>query len=512
MPDVTPYASAMQFVAGTKPTWLDTYNGERHAAYGLYEDMYWNNPNSYRLLLRGTDDKPIYIPTARKIVNVMSRYVARGFKVNIDLGPEGSDDELETAIFTFGEFFKRERFMSKFASQKRYGLMRGDWAFFIYADPDKPEGSRISIKGIDPRLIFPIHDDIDPDRVIGYDMIEQIKVGDKEYIKRQRWVKQDHEDHPSFGAPPKPEGYPIYYISEILEVENWQDPEKVKVFKTELSALFPDEITQLPIYHIRNNDEEGNPFGSSELRGLEQIIAGVNQAVSDEDIALAMAGLGLYATDSGAPVDEEGEETDWLLGPKRVVEVGEGRKFERVSGVASVEPSQTHIGYLEDKLDENFGISDVATGQMDVTVAESGIALALRMGPIIDAAEEKDLHIKDVLNQMFYDLKSWFKVYEGIDMTNIVIEAFFGEKLPTNRKDIFTELQDLYTNGIITVEYYIDQLQEKLGYKFPPKMIAAVIAAAEAMMGATSRLEQEAGGDDATLDGTQEDNADDEGI
>ena len=66
------------------------------------------------------------------------------------------------------------------------------------------------------------------------------------------------------------------------------DPTTVLLPPTELPAA----ITAFPVYHVRNRTEPLNPWGSSELRGLERILAGLTQAVSDEDMALALEGLG----------------------------------------------------------------------------------------------------------------------------------------------------------------------------------------------------------------------------
>ena len=61
------------------PTWLNSYDAERLAAYKIYDDMYHNNPGAFQLMLRGTEDMPIYMPTAKSLINTLARYVGRSF-------------------------------------------------------------------------------------------------------------------------------------------------------------------------------------------------------------------------------------------------------------------------------------------------------------------------------------------------------------------------------------------------------------------------------------------------
>ena len=90
-------------------------------------------------------------------------------------------------------------------------------------------------------------------------------------------------------------------------------------------------------------------------------------------------------------------------------------------------------GGLEKNLFRTTGISDVALGQIDAVSAESGIALQIRMAPLLDAAAEKDLEIDAVMNQMLFDLRAWFQVYESVNLDNTSVTSTFGEKLPVNR-------------------------------------------------------------------------------
>jgi hypothetical protein len=154
--------------------------------------------------------------------------------------------------------------------------------------------------------------------------------------------------------------------------------------------LLPPSITTIPVYWFKNIDWEGQKFGSSELRGFEGLLRGVSQAGTDQSAALSLEGLGVYATDGGRPVDESGTETDWEVAPGKVMEVPTGSYFRRVEGLGSLKPSMDHINYLESKLREAGGLSDVALGRVDVQTAQSGIALAIKFMPTLAKIEERD--------------------------------------------------------------------------------------------------------------------------
>lgn len=491
MADTTPYSTAVELMTG-KPTWLNSYDAERLAAYKVYDDMYHSNPGSFALMLRGNDELPIYMPTAKSLINTLARYVGRDFDFSVN--PDVGGTAVQLASDTLKAFFKREAVKSKFAMLKKEFLRFGDGFFYLHADPEKPEGSRISIKTIDPSLMFPITDDTDVDRIVGWDMVEQIMVGDDQKIQISRWLKNTANNadgaHPYFGNPEAP----VHYQKIQMDVEKWEtEPANVVVLE---DVFLADGVTQLPIYHWKNNEETGNPFGSSELRSLERVIAAVNQAVTDEDLALALAGLGVYSTDSGGPVDANGNPTDWFIGPGEVIE---DPNFKRINGISSIAPSQEHIKYLEASIDKTVGITDVTRGAVSAEVAESGVALAIRMAPTVDAANEKDLHISGVTDQMLYDLKYWFKAYEGIDFTEAEITCVFGSKLPTNRGDEIKELAELHTAGVISGAYYRAELTRRFGYVFPADMDAQIAAEKSAANPDPygDRLGEEAGGDPA---------------
>lgn len=497
MADSTPYSTVTSLMKN-KPGWLNDYDAQRLGAYKTYDDMYHSNPGTYELMIRGSDDLPIYVPTAKNVINTLARYVGRGFGYAV--GQDVSTPAIQQlAIETVGAFFKRERILTKFAMGKKELLRFGDHFWYLQADLAKPEGKRISLGTVDPGLMFEITNPMDPDRVVGWDMVEQIQVGDATMIQRQRWLKNTSELHPNFGSPDAP----VWYEKVQMELEGWETdkPKGLKVITP--GTLFPAGITTLPFYHTRNNEETGNPWGSSELRGLERVIAAINQAVTDQDLALALAGLGVYATNSGGPVDADGQDTSWIIGPGEVVE---DENFKRINGVGSITPSLEHIKYLEASVDKVAGITDVTRGEVSSDVAASGVALAIRMAPTVDAAEEKDLAIKDVFDQLLYDLKTWFKVFEGIDFLEADVTTAFGDKLPGNRQAEIQELIMLLEAGVVSVEFVVETLQDKFGMQFPADMIQQIADRAAKAAAAADPYAVRAG-DAATQDAAAADGA-----
>src|SRR5690606_32714226 len=148
-------------------------------------------------------------------------------------------------------------------------------------------------------------------------------------------------------------------------------------------------------------------------------------------------GLGVYYTDAPPPRDEAGREEDWVMGPGYVHEVPPGTHIARVKGVGSVSPSLDHIKYLTDTLYE--GSATFRSGQVDVAMAQSGVALAMKFLPTLAKLEQRDWSGLALLRVMFYNWKFWIKAYEGLDFTEQDIAVTIGEKLPTNRTDKLNE-------------------------------------------------------------------------
>lgn len=470
----TPYSTA-EGLFGAKPSWIQSMlDQQRILSYQLYEEIYWNVPETFKLTARGNEDKPIYVPTARTIVDTTNRYV--GAKLDFAVDPMlGSPNDQAALQLAMRSLFARERFRSQFAANKRFGLIRGDWLWHVTADPAKPAGSRISIRPVDPASYFPIYAEDDIDRVVGCHLVDQFEDpqdNNKTKIRRQTYRKSEN------GRITVEEG--------IFEVDKWEGPQYKPAKVIRALTELPPQITALPVYHIRNFEEPGNPFGSSELRGLERIMAAINQSVSDEELALALEGLGMYATDSEAPVDENGEDSDWILGPGRVIELSDGKKWERVDGINSVIPYQDHIKMLVNFLNEASATPDVARGKVDVSVAESGVSLMLQMGPMLSKADEKDTIILDVHTQFFFDLtRGWFPAYESMSFGDAYALPTLGDKLPLDRAAKFKELNDMLAGQVISAAFYRAEAT-KLGYTFPDDIGIDIVEEQAAMAEATS--------------------------
>lgn len=475
MADSNQYSTVLPFVTEI-PSWINQADAERLASYKTYDDMYHLNPGAFSVMLRGVET-PILVPNAKSIVNTLSRFVGRGFGFSVD--PDtGTPEQQAEAIRIFGEFFKRETVLSKFSTAVRDCLKFGDAFWYIYADSTKPEGSRVSITTVDPGLVQKITHPADPDRTVGYQIVEQIQDGDEVYIQRQRWLKSNSPLYPGYTDDLSVNfDAPVHYDKMTLVLEDWETDKAKVVQIIETDVWLP--VSTLPIYHWKNSPESSNPYGSSELRSLEGIFAGVNQAVSDEDMALALAGLGLYTSDSGGPVDEDGNDVDWVIGPGRVIE---DATFKRVPGIATVEPAQKHIAYLEEKADSAAGITEVAKGGITAEIAESGIALAIKMSPTIDTAAEKDQHLKDVFDQLLFDLKVWFEALEGWKLEEVEVYTTFGDKLPRNRVADIKELLDLMAAGLLSKKFVLKELSERFGYVIPANMLDEIIEENKASM------------------------------
>lgn len=471
---LTPY-STIRNLMGTLPTWIpDPLDQERILSYQVYEQIYWGVPETFKLVARGAEDRPIYVPTGRIIVDTTHRYVGKGFDIAVDLrsgGDATTSTDAQALRLAMDDLFTRERFRSKLNGNKRYGLIRGDWAWHIVADPDKVVGSRISIYPLDPASYFPIWDPDDLDRILGCHIVDTVQDGNDTFIKRLTYRKKD--------------GGGITVEEALFATDDWGGPEsKPKKILRPIEDL-PPSITALPVYHVKNFEEPANPFGSSELRGLERIIAAVNQVISDEELTLALMGLGVYATDAPPPTNDDGEETDWVLGPGRVVEHPSGTNFNKITGVNSVQPSQDHLKFLLEMMYQAAGTPDVARGKVDVQVAESGISLMLQLAPMLAKVEEKDQLIIDTHDQMFFDLvRGWFPAYEQTNFgEDVRIRTTLGEKLPLNRAERIKELNDMLDKKVISVSFYREEMV-KLGYQFPADMDAEIVKSTQAISSA----------------------------
>jgi hypothetical protein len=448
--------------AASLPTWISNdFEKRRIASYEMFEQIYWDYPNTFKLLARGEEDNPIYVPSGRKIIETMHRYLAPKMRMICD-PLYGTPDERNQAMITMTELLRRERFYSQFSMNKRYGLIKGDWTWHIFADPLKPDGSRITIEAIDPSRYFPIYNPDNVSEITGCHLVDQyVDDEGKPWIRRLTYRKVV-----------SPNGtQTITSEDAIFKIDDWGGPGMDQEANpdhivTAVTTLDP-RITQLPVYNIPNVQVMGQVYGVSELAGLERMIAAINQGISDEELSLAMDGIGVYTTDAGTPLDPiTGQATTWNLGPGRVIELPDGKTFERVSGVSSVSPYQDHLKYLHEQLDQAAQQPAIAQGRVDVAVAESGIALFIELSPMLSRAEEKELVITDVLSNMFFDLRNWILVYEptlssGIENTRFI--PIYGDHVPENRANRFKEILALFTAKLVSAEWCYGELA-KIGY------------------------------------------------
>lgn len=256
----------------------------------------------------------------------------------------------------------------------------------------------------------------------------------------------------------------------IFELGKWDDRNLAKDELAPIQRLWPkyflpEQITQLPVYHIPNEEPDGSSWGVSQIAGIEYIVNALNQSVTYEDLSLVLQGLGVYTTTASPPVDKAtGKPAKYKLHPGNVIEMSQGDTFDRVTGVASVAPFQEHMTFLDRWAMDGSGIPEMATGSVDVSVAQSGIALALKMGPIIAENSDKQLAIQGKWEQIGYDLiHGWIPAFEGLNSENSVFKPTFGDPMPINRDTYIQETVDLFTADMITYDEMRIRL-EKVGY------------------------------------------------
>lgn len=450
---VTPYSTIVPYL-GDMPAWVPEEEQERVASYLKYDDIYWSRKESFKLAMVDDDAGPIYVPKAMTVVDTTAHYLLKGLTVT---APQSSV-EMKEALQAL---FAREQFYSKFHTAKHSGVTRGDFLLHITADESKPEGQRISINSVHPGAWFPVYDEWDPDKLLRMHLAEQFERVEngqrKVYIRR---LTYEYERRPGSRRVWRTEGF--------FEEKDWFDPAKQTMVKSLLKReMLPESITTIPVYHFKNKQWQGEDYGSSELRGFERLLQAINQTVTDEEVALALEGLGVYATDAAGPVDEETKQRiPWQIAPARVMEVPTGSYFKRVEGVGSVTPMLDHVKYLVESLFESSGTTDVARGAVDAIVAQSGIALAIKFLPTLAKIETRDQHGLDVLSQFFHDWKAWHNVFEGTDFGTAEVELSIGDKLPQDKVAKLNELNNMFDRQIISAKFFRTEM-EKLGYIFP---------------------------------------------
>lgn len=429
----TPYSTIAPFL-GALPGWVDAVEKQRIASYQKYEEIYWSSEDGFQRVMRGDNDSPVLMPSARTLVNTVNRYTAPDFGFRV----EGLDETANAiAQLAFDKLFTREEFFSKFNSNKLFGGIRGDWLWHVVANPAKPLGSRLSIYAVDPASYFPVYAEDDPNRVIAVHLAEQTTHNGQPAVNRLTYRKIIDEATGETTGITREHG--------IFKLEKWWLATTAEVTILALEQLDP-RITFLPVWHLKNFDANA-PFGSSNLRGLESVLLGINQATSDEDMTLALEGIGVYATDGDAPVDENNNQVDWIWGPGTVLTKANG--LRRITGASSFLGTYgAHIDRLWAAAKESVGASDVAVGAPGQGV-EAGIALQIRLGPILAYTGVQDQHIIDKHKQFFHDLQFLFEVYEELPML-VQVEGLWtpkstvvptiGQKVPVNLTEVIAQV------------------------------------------------------------------------
>lgn len=425
---------------GTLPGWVPPADKERVASYLKYDQIYWSAEEGFTEVLRGDNEFPIFLPTARTLINTLDRYTAPSFTFRLDpvdaLGNPAAPADVQVCQLAFDALFRREQFISKFNGFKHGGGKNGDALIHVVADPNKPPGKRLKIEVVEPSMFFPIYDVEDPARIVKVHLAELITENGNPRVSRLTYEKAVN-----------PNGsYSIVRSHGVFKADEewWNATVAERVILA--AEVLPAEIQAIPVYHYRNGTVT-QAFGNSDIKGLESVFVGISQAISDEDLTLAMEGLGVYATDGGPPVDEAGNETTYIMGPGRVISNANG--LRRISG-SSITPYGEHIERLENSAYGSVGASDVALGKD--TSAEAGIALQIRLGPIMATTGKKDQELVDLMAQLFYDLQFWLYVYEELPLLNgtgaeatpkVTVLPVIGSKMPVNITEVVNQIVSL---------------------------------------------------------------------
>jgi hypothetical protein len=498
-PAFGPYSTVIPKWANTLPAWVPDAHKARVASYQVYQEIYWSHVSAtYKVMNRGldVDDEPVYVPSSRIIIETMARYVGNDLTFSTVSATGNTESQLK-ATEAFTALFTRERFASKYAANKRSGLIKGDWLWHIIADPLKEQGKRISIVTVQPGSYFPTYQDEivdggDPEKLVQVRLVELVQVGDEVMARVQLYDRTVDE------------AGTIYSSLELWKQEEWFDPTKTAQVTLIPATPLPPQVTSIPVYLIPNGlDLDNPPYGSSEMRGLETLQAALNQGVTDEDLALAMMGLGLYATDQpGGPQNTQGQDTDWFVYPGAIIQNAKG--LHRIEGITSVAPYDSHLGRLEGYMADASGATDAARGRLEVSEAESGIALQLKLAPTLAKAKVSDQIILDVHAQMFYDLAMmWFPAFESLNFTDVTIVPVLGDKLPVNRAAEVEMVLSMVVGGLMSAASARAYLTKKgFGDLFDPQegeLVLAEKVANAAAEGGDSALDARAGEENAPV-------------
>jgi len=512
MAAISPYSTALE-LQRPRPTHItNESDADRVTAYWTYWDVFRNVAEAWEAVLRDDDGDEVSrrrVPSARTVIEATNRYLAKNPAITanpLSIGEDGQEltappDVVARVMKLWKDFATREEFFSKFISMKRWMLIRGDGIFHVLADDTKLEGTRLRVEELDPSNYFTIVDPVDINRIVGCYIVTVVDDDEGEPIAQRQSYR-------------KTEAGAIETKLEFFEESAWDD--RAPLTEEDLepvdpparftgSALLtgftlPPAIDSLPVYHFRNKREGNLPFGISEIQGIETLLAGIIQTATDEDITITLTGIGVYVTTSGKPRDTQGNEVEWVIAPASVIELeGENDKFDRVKGIDTVKPLLDHIEMLEGQALKTTGTPDVAVGSVDVKVAESGIALAIQMAPILAKNIETEMELKTKIDQMLYDIvNKWAPAYEGLDPGGITLSVTFDDPLPTDRVATLGEILQMLTAKIISIQYAQQLIREKLGYNIPSDMLEQIVAEQGQLLDAAGqRLGEEAAGEGA---------------
>lgn len=510
MAGVSPYETALDLKRPV-PDWIKNPKDQaRVQAYNTYWDIYWNVKDAFKVVLRddrGNEISRRFVPAARTIVEATNRYLAKNPVITpsaLATNPDGTEVAADqaTTIQLMGlidNFAKREELYTKFASMKRWLLVRGDGLLHVTANPKKPEGQRLRLVEVDPASYFTIPDPLDVERVVGVYLVTLVEDDEGELIaQRQSYLKTET------GA--------VMTQLAFFERDAWDDrwpmtqndlkpvapPQR---FATEAELLtgfqLPPQITTIPVYHFKNRGTGDLLFGISELQGIETLLAGIIQTATDQDVTIAQTGIGIYVTSSGSPKSPTGEEEDWIIAPASVLELeSHDDFFKRIEGVTSVQPLLDHAGMLEGQAKQTTGTPDIAVGSVEVQVAESGIALAIQMAPILSKNEETEIQLKSRMEQMLYDLANmWLPAYEGFSPNGVSLSFTFDDPLPVDRAAVLKEILDMVTAKVIPIAYAQKLIRDRLGYDIPADAVDQMAAENQTLLDSLGgRLATEEGG------------------
>jgi hypothetical protein len=504
---VSKYATTLQLNRPAPAHVTDPEDLERIRAYGTYEDIWNNVPEAFAALLR--EDDPLarrYVPVVREIIEATNRYLA----VNMETvwtplpGVTIPDDAMAEWMGRLDAFWAREEVDIKSLSVKRFTLVKGDGLLHVTADPTKAEGMRIRLTEIEAEQYFPIYDPADGERVIGCYLVSIVQDDeDEDVVQRIEYRKIRNEEESAEFATPVGS---IFYRVGYFEMDGWDDrqpdadePSPVDApswaaapegSTVDPLAGFPLDarITTIPVYHFRNRRRGGKVgrFGTSEIQGLETVFAGIIQNTTDEDLTVAMQGLGVYWTDSGKAKNSDGSDADWVIGPASVLELEKDGKVGRVDGVSSVQPFQDHIKFMMETVRGASAVPEIASGRTQSSAEISGVALRIQFMPTLSANAEREADIASVWTHLLYDLLNmWFPVYEGWNPLQLQPSVAFGDPLPPDRAAVIAEVTSLLTPvRIVSLEWAAKYLSEKLGYDFPADMLAKAAAEQQALLDA----------------------------